>query len=178
MLEQPPKYLPIVEAIIFAASEPINEKLIIEILVDQNVESIKSAVNHLNSEYERTGRSFRIIRGGGGYRFATKPEFTPWVKPIVLGNQRMKLSRAALETISLIVYRQPISRSEIEAIRGVDVVGILRRLVEIELIEVSEHSSGPGKPRLYRTTNRFLRHFGIDSLDELPPVEDITEPSS
>ncbi len=166
-------YLPVIEAIILAAPEPVSEADLIEFIEHQTVESIREAICQLNEIYDRTGRSFNIIGGGErGWYFATKPEYSGWVKQLVAGGHRIRLSRASLETISIIAYRQPISRAEIEAIRGVDVSGILRKLIERQLIIISGKADTPGKPRLYETTHGFLRHFGLDSLDQLPIVED------
>lgn len=167
------QYLPVIEAIILAAPEPVSEEELIEIVEHQTVESIREAIRRLNSVYDKSGRSFNIIGGGKrGWYFATKPEYSNWVKRIILGGHRIRLSRASLETISIIAYRQPITRAEIEAIRGVDVSGILRSLLERQLITVSGRSDGQGKARLYETTVEFLRHFGLDSLDQLPIVQD------
>ncbi len=158
----------LVEALIFASPEPIDSMGISELISDLSNEDIPDVVEFLNKEYENQDRAFRIIDGAGGYRYSTLPEYSPWVKKLVVGAGRVRLSRAALETVSLIAYRQPISRSEVEAIRGVDVGGVLRMLGERKLIEISGRSSKPGKARLYVTTSKFLRHFGLNTLDDLP----------
>ena len=168
----------LVEALIFAAPEPIDEQSISQIIGCVNDGSIREAVERLNSEYERGGHAFRIISGAGGYRFATQPEYSPWVKRLVIGSGRVRLSRAALETVSLIAYRQPISRAEIETIRGVDVSGVLKLLLERRLVNVVGRGKGVGRPLLYSTTPEFLRHFGIDSLEDLPEFEEFTGPET
>lgn len=132
-------------------------------------------VEELNRVYEKNHHSFRIISGAGGYRFATLPEFGPWVKRLVMGSGRIRLSRASLETISVIAYRQPISRAEIEAIRGVDVSGVLRLLLDRRLIGIQGKSPGAGRALLYVTTQEFLRHLGLNSLEDLPPLKEWVE---
>ncbi|MDP8241286.1 MAG: SMC-Scp complex subunit ScpB [Candidatus Hatepunaea meridiana] len=163
----------LIEALIFAAPEPIEVERLIEIIGNVECDDIISSIDELNRQYEDTDRSFSIIRGGGGYRFATKPQFSKWVKKLVIGSGRIRLSRAALETVSLIAYRQPISRSAIETVRGVDAGGVLKMLLERNLIRVKGYGSGPGRPLLYVTTPNFLCHFGIDSLDDLPEPEEM-----
>jgi len=163
----------LVEALIFAASEPIEVERLIEIIGNVKRDDIISSIDELNRQYEDSDRSFSIIRGGGGYRFATNSQFSRWVKKLVIGSGRIRLSRAALETVSLIAYRQPISRSAIETVRGVDAGGVLKMLLERNLIRVKGHGSGPGRPLLYVTTPNFLCHFGIDSLDDLPEPEEM-----
>lgn len=158
----------LVEALIFASPEPINSQGISELIPDISQSEIPGIVDFLNQEYETQDRAFRIIDGAGGFRYTTLPEYSPWVKRLVVGAGRVRLSRAALESVSLIAYRQPITRSEVEAVRGVDGGGVLRMLSERKLIKVSGRSSKPGKARLYVTTAKFLRHFGLNSLDDLP----------
>jgi len=165
----------LIEALIFAAPEPVDDKELSDLI--QGLESIDvpEAVEFLNREYENRNRAFRIISGAGGYRFATLPEFGPWVKKLIVGSGRLRLSRAALETVSLIAYRQPITRTDIEAIRGVDVSGVLRMLVDRKLIKIHCRSSKPGRALLYETTAEFLRHFGLKTLEDLPSPKELIE---
>jgi len=167
--------LRLVEALIFAAPEPVETERLVEIVGNITIDDVKTGIDRLNSDYEREERAFRIIRGAGGFRFATMPQFGRWVRRMVVGSGRIKLSRAALETLSLIAYRQPTSRAEIEAVRGVDVSGVLRLLLERKLIRIKGRDSAPGRPLLYVTTPNFLRHFGIDSLADLPRPEEMGE---
>lgn len=165
----------LVEALIFAAPEPVDESRIAEIIGNVSLEEILSSIEELNRFYEESERSFSIIKGGGGFRFATRSQFSRWVKRMVLGSGRLRLSLAALETVSMVAYRQPISKAEIESIRGVDVGGVLKMLLERKLVKVTGHGKGPGRPLLYATTSDFLRHFGLDSLDDLPEPDDLSE---
>lgn len=162
----------LVEALIFASPEPINSKDIAELITGLAPEAVQRLVDTLNQEYEDQDRAFRILNGAGGFRYTTLPEYSPWVKRLVVGSGRIRLSRASLETVSLIAYRQPVSRTDVEAIRGVDVGGVLRMLVERKLIAIQGRSSKPGKARLYVTTPKFLRHFGLNSIDDLPRPSD------
>jgi len=175
MNSENPLYLPLtalVESLIFAAPEPVSPDVMVEIIGGSvKPEDVLSAINTLNEEYDSAGRSFRIIQGGGGWRFATREEYGRWVKKLVVGSGRLRLSRAALETLSLIAYRQPISRAGIEKVRGVDVGGVLKTLVERRMVKATDRGVGPGKPMLYANTGEFLKYFGLNSLTELPPVE-------
>ena len=161
----------LIEALIFAAPEPVKLENLVEIIGNISADEIVEHIESLNLDYENQNRAFQIIKGAGGYRYATLPEFGPYVKKLVIGSGRIRLSRAALETVSLIAYRQPINRADVEAIRGVDVSGILRMLLERKLIQANANSSKPGKQRFYETTPDFLRYFGIDSLEDLPKPE-------
>lgn len=157
-----------VEALIFAAPEPVDADRISQLIPDLTGGDVIRVVDSLNEIYDRTGRAFRIIRGGGGWRFATRSEFSPWVKRLAAGLARMRLTRPGLETLSLIAYRQPVTRAAVEAVRGVDVSGVLKLLLERKLIRVTGREPGSGRALLYGTTSEFLRYFGIDSLDDLP----------
>lgn len=166
----------LLEALIFAAPEPVDESRLAEMADGVAPAEVPGIVEGLNAAYEATGRAFRILRRGGGYSFATLPEYGPWVRRLVLGSGRARLSRAALETLSVIAYRQPIAKADIEAIRGVDVAGVLKLLLERRLVKIQGRGRGPGKPLLYATTTEFLRYFGINSLDDLPKPDEIFSP--
>lgn len=165
----------LVEALIFAAPEPVDEDTLVEIINNVDRDRIPIYIEELNRHYEETGRAFHVIKGGGGYRFATRIEFSQWVKKLVVGSGRMRLSRAALESLSLIAYRQPVTRSDIEKVRGVEVGGILRMLLDRKLIKVAGHSESSGRALLYATTPGFLKYFGINSLDDLPQPEELDD---
>ena len=163
----------LVEALIFAAPDPISTNEICELIEGFEQTDAEQAVEQLNQEYEEQSRAFQIVSGAGGYRFATLPEFGPWVKRLVVGSGRLRLSRAALETVSVIAYQQPLTRAEIESLRGVDVSGILRLLLERKLVKAVGRSSKPGKALLYGTTDVFLRYFGITTIDDLPAPSEL-----
>jgi len=174
-MKQPEDTRKLIEALVFAAPEPIDDETLIEIIGSASEDQISSHIEELNRHYEETGRAFYIVKGGGGYRFATRVEFSQWVKKLVIGAGRIRLSKAALETLSLIAYRQPVTRSDIESVRGVDVGGILRMLLERKLIRVEGRSEGGGRALQYATTPDFLRYFGLNSLDDLPQPEELDD---
>lgn len=171
----------VVEALIFSSPEPLPwEKLseIIhkdeeEILLDEEV--VRRIVTRLNERYEENDLSFRIEETGGGFTFVTQPRYHPWLSIFQHENAYRKLSQAATETLAIVAYRQPITKPEVDQIRGVDSGYILRQLLEKMLVKVSGRADSPGKPLLYKTTKYFLKHFGINSVDELPKPREIDE---
>jgi segregation and condensation protein B len=163
---------PIVEALLIATDSPLSTKKIIEItgLAEQD---IKNVVRELNGEYLATHRAFEIKEIAGGFQIYTRPEFAIWVG--ALHDRKSKLSKAALETIAIIAYHQPITRPEIEKIRGVDSSWILDTLLQKGLVRTCGRLPVPGRPIKYATTKEFLRYFGIKNLNELPREEDFEE---
>lgn len=171
----------VIEALIFASDEPIPGSKIREIIVENEEqieiteETISDFVDKLNERYDENGLSFRIQLLGGGYTFVTEPKYHYWLSIFQHENAYRKLSQSAIESLAIVAYRQPITKPEVDQIRGVDSGYILRQLMEKALIEVSGRADSPGKPLLYRTTKHFLRHFGINSVDELPKPREIDE---
>jgi len=171
----------VVEALIFSSPEPLPwEKLseIIqkdeeEILLDEEI--VRRIVTRLNERYEENDLSFRIEETGGGFTFVTQPRYHPWLSIFQHENAYRKLSQPAIETLAIVAYRQPITKPEVDQIRGVDSGYILRQLLEKMLVMVSGRADSPGKPLLYKTTKYFLKHFGINSVDELPKPREIDE---
>lgn len=136
-------------------------------------QTIEAAVEVLNEQYERTGRAFRIESVAGGYRIMTLPEFAPAIAAIQGLRESSKLSRAAIETLAIVAYRQPITRVQIETIRGVSCGEVLRGLMEKNLVTISGRAEELGRPLLYGTTKRFLEVFGLSAIKDLPPVNDV-----
>lgn len=171
----------VIEALIFASDEPIPGSKIREIIVENEEqieiteETVSDFVDKLNERYDENGLSFRIQLIGGGYSFVTEPKYHYWLSIFQHENAYRKLSQSAIESLAIVAYRQPITKPEVDQIRGVDSGYILRQLMEKALIEVSGRADSPGKPLLYRTTKHFLRHFGINSVDELPKPREIDE---
>ncbi len=171
----------IVEALIFASPVPVTAEDLVEALqredpgLEIRATEIEAIVHGLNAKYEAADLAFRIRHAGGGYRFATLDEFHPWLVHLQHENAGRKLSASAIETLAIIAYKQPLTKPEADHIRGVDCGYILRQLLEKKLIEVAGRKDAPGKPLLYRTTPVFLRHFGLNSLDELPKPREIEE---
>lgn len=171
----------VIEALIFSSPEPLTwEKLseIIqkdeeEVLLDEEI--IRRIVTRLNERYEENDLSFRIEETGGGFTFVTQPRYHPWLSIFQHENAYRKLSQSAIETLAIVAYRQPITKPEVDQIRGVDSGYILRQLLEKMLVKVSGRADSPGKPLLYKTTKYFLKHFGINSVTELPKPREIDE---
>ena len=171
----------VIEALIFSSPEPIPWEKVSEIIHESEEEleldenTITTIVNQLNERYEQNDLSFRIEETGGGYTFTTKPRYHPWLSIFQHENAYRKLSQSAIETLAIVAYRQPITKPEVDQIRGVDSGYILRQLLEKMLIRVSGRADSPGKPLLYKTTKYFLKHFDINSVDELPKPREIDE---
>lgn len=171
----------VVEALIFASPDPLPWDKISAIVKESEEELdldepiIVRIVDQINRRYEENDLSFRIERSGGGYTFVTQPRFHPWLSIYQHENAYRKLSQPATETLAIVAYRQPITKPEVDSIRGVDSGYILRQLLEKMLVKVSGRADSPGKPLLYKTTTHFLKHFGINSVDELPKPREIDE---
>ena len=165
----------IIESLIFAAREPVRVDDLKRVVDDLPSDDIVQIIDSLNDEYEQSGRTFRIQYNSGGYRFVTLPEYAKFIRRMLDISARLHLSRAALETLSIIAYKQPITRVEIESVRGVDVSGILRQLVDRRLISIVKPKRGRGRSIRYITTENFLRYFGLDSLDDLPKPDELAE---
>ena len=162
----------ILEALLFASVEPVPVGKLAqaaEIKEDEVVE----ATSLLNEQYEKEGRAFRILKISGGYQFRTLPELADYIRNLGRQIAAHRLSPAALETLSIVAYRQPIGRAEIEKIRGVNVVGVLKTLLERKLITVCGRAQVLGRPLLYGTTGDFLRYFGLDDLSNLPKESEL-----
>ena len=127
----------------------------------------------LKEEYGRENRSFEILEIAGGYEVATKKEFAPWIFKIELQKKAKQVTQSALETLSILAYKQPITRAEIEELRGVDATGVVNTLTERGLIKIVGKKEVPGRPFLYGTTEKFLEHFGLKNLQDLPNIEEI-----
>ncbi|HAW78585.1 MAG TPA: SMC-Scp complex subunit ScpB [Balneola sp.] len=171
----------VIEALIFASEEPISGQKIKSIIVENeeqieiSEETVSDFVDKLNTRYDDNGLSFRIERIAKGYTFVTQKKFHYWLSIFQHENAYRKLSQSAIESLAIVAYKQPITKPEVDQIRGVDSGYILRQLMEKALIEVSGRSDSPGKPLLYTTTSHFLRHFGINSVEELPKPREIEE---
>ncbi len=171
----------VIEALIFASPDPLPWEKIAAIIQESEEEleldepTISRIVDQINRRYEENDLSFRVEEAGGGYTFVTQPRFHPWLSIYQHENAYRKLSQPATETLAIVAYRQPITKPEVDSIRGVDSGYILRQLLEKMLVKVSGRADSPGKPLLYKTTTHFLKHFGINSVDELPKPREIDE---
>ena len=174
----------IIEALLFATDEPLSVRQIIEILsiagegespVMANEATVLASISRLNDEYNRGGRAMHIVKVAGGFQFATLPSYGVWLGKMVKEKSRRKLSVPALESLAVIAYRQPVTKPELEAIRGVNADYVLRSLLERNMIAIIGRASTPGRPLLYGTTKEFLKHFGINDLADLPKPREIEE---
>lgn len=160
----------IIESMLFAAGEPISLTLFSEIL-ELSAGDVKKEIESINSFYKENSRGFKIIEVGDGYQLCTIEENYSYIQAIVAPKRKLSLSPAALETLSIVAYNQPVTRGSIEYIRGVNSDGPVNKLVERGLIEESGRLDAPGRPILYVTTDEFLRSFGLSSLSALPEID-------
>ena len=161
----------IIEGLIFASPEPVTEENLISLLGSENRSAIQSALQELVEEYSQEERGIHIEQVAGGYRFSTKSSVGKWIKEFALISNKAKLSPASIETLSIIAYKQPITLPEIQFIRGVNPAGAIKTLLEKKLIRITGRKRTVGKPFTYGTTKQFLIHFGLDSLYDLPSIE-------
>ncbi|MBK9403553.1 MAG: SMC-Scp complex subunit ScpB [Ignavibacteria bacterium] len=169
----------IVESMIFASEEEITPRQIKEIIdkggLRISIAEVEESVSSLNDEYRSGNKPFEILKIAGGFSFATKKEYGRFIGKLFEDKQKKKLSQSALETLSIIAYKQPITRSEIEFIRGVNVDYIVNSLLERDLITITGRSETPGRPILYGSTKTFLKVLGLNSLEDLPKLKEINE---
>jgi segregation and condensation protein B len=156
------------EALIFASTEPLTESQMIAALGERVKGELPRIVAELNYEYQREGRAFEILPVAGGYQFFTRRDFSGVLRRLSVARARTRLSRAALETLAVVAYRGPVTRAEIDEIRGVDCGGVLRTLLDRHLLAVKGRAQVLGRPLLYVTTPEFLKHFGLSDLSDLP----------
>lgn len=163
----------VVEAVLFASDEPLTAAEIARADQTLDEDRVESALAALKTAYAESGRAFEIREVAGGVQIATRPEFAPYLERFDTVAKPTRLSGPALEVLAIAAYRQPISRIEIEYVRGVNSSGVIRTLLDRELICIAGRGEGVGRPVLYGTTRRFLQHFGFGSLDDLPRPEEL-----
>lgn len=164
----------IVEALLFATPEPLTQQQI-TMVFETYPPDLSEIIADLREEYETQQHAFKILDIAGGYQLASRSEYETWIRRLLTKSGRLILSQAALETVSIIAYKQPISRVEIESIRGVDCSAVLKNLLSKNLIRIRGRDEGPGRPLLYGTTDRFLEYFGLDKLSDMPKLAEINE---
>jgi len=179
----------IIEALLFSAERPVSPKEIRTIFAEATDEENSPAVSEpfrnvreaqivavldeLKAECELQHRSYQLVEIAGGWRFVTRPEFAPWLKKLLDEARPHRLSPPSLETLAIIALRQPISRADIAAIRGVEVDGVIKTLLERDMITIVGKSDAPGRPMLYGTTQKFLEHFGLRDIDDMPKAAEL-----
>ncbi|MBM4384607.1 MAG: SMC-Scp complex subunit ScpB [Deltaproteobacteria bacterium] len=164
----------LVEALIVAGGEPVSAARLAEIVPGLEASEVAGIVAELTREYEEQGRALEICEVAGGYQLRTSASVAPYLR--ALHRERaLRLTRAALETLAVIAYRQPVTRAEVEHVRGVDAGPVLKSLVDRKLVRIAGHREVPGRPLVYATTKRFLEVFGLLKLDDLPTLREVEE---
>jgi segregation and condensation protein B len=160
-----------IEAIVMVAPEPVAPDLLAQLL-EQPTVVIERLCNELAAAYDEAGHGYQLVKVAGGYRYQSHPDLAPYVERFLLDGQRARMSAAALETLAIIAYKQPLSRAQIASIRGVDPDAVLRTLQARGYITEVDRDTGPGQAILYGTTSSFLEKLGLNSLGDLPPIAD------
>jgi segregation and condensation protein B len=174
-LQDPAKAKRVVEALIFASSKPLTPAEIRKVTKVLTVAQIEKIVAELKEDYQKTERCFELLEIAGGYELSTKREFAPWILKIELQRKARQATQSALETLAILAYKQPLTRAEIEALRGVDTSGVLNTLMEKNFIKITGKKEVPGRPFMYGTTEKFLEHFGLKELRDLPSIDEIRQ---
>jgi segregation and condensation protein B len=157
------------EAILMVAEQPVAPGLLAQLL-ELEVGEVEATLDELMASYEVEDRGFILTKVAGGYRYQSHPDLAPYVERFVLEGQTARLSAAALETLAIVAYKQPLSRAQVSAIRGVNVDGVIRTLEQRGYIAEVGHDPGPGTPSLFATTDLFLEKLGLNSVEDLPPL--------
>ena len=164
----------IIESLLFASPDPLSQSLLNQVF-DKPIPFLNEAVKRLNEFYLKNKKPYFIDNIAGGYQLVTKPEFDIWIRRLLGKSNKLILSAAALDTLAIIAYKQPIGRYDIEAIRGVDSSGVIKTLLSRNLIMIKGRGDGPGRPLLYSTTKLFLEKFGLNRLSDMPKLKEVSE---
>ena len=166
-----PELIDVAEALLFASETPVEADRIQEVLGLDSAGEARELVRELVARLDARGSALQVIEVGGGYRLVTRPEVAPWLVKLARSRTRSRLSRSALETLAIVAYRQPVSRPDIDAVRGVNSEAVLDNLLDRRMIRIAGRKDSPGRPFLYETTRDFLVAFGLRDLADLPKVE-------
>jgi segregation and condensation protein B len=165
----------ILESLLFVSETPLSAKKVASFLKDAKEDEIEQAFQSLVAEIEGLGRSFQVVGVAQGYQLVTRSEYHRYAKELYKVISKTRLSKASLEALAIIAYKQPVTRAEVEAIRGVEVTNLIQSLLEKKMIRILGRAETPGRPLLYGTTHEFLIHFGLKDLSDLPKVSEIQE---
>lgn len=169
----------IVEALLFVTEQPVTLKMLGNVFDGQfEKEALQALCLDIAQEYQLKGGALEVQEVAGGWQFATRPEFGPWIRKLFKDRLTYRLSNSAMETLSIVAYKQPITRNEIEEIRGVEVTAVLDTLVERKLVKIAGRKETIGRPLLYGTTPEFLKAFGLRRLEDLPAIESLVPPAT
>ena len=166
-----PNPIDVVEALLFASDVPLEPERIREVLDLENGAAARELAAELMARYEAEPRGLSIVEVGGGYRMVTRPELAPWLVRLARARSRVRLSRPALESLAIIAYKQPVSKPELDAVRGVNSDAVIENLLERRLIRIAGRKEAPGRPFLYETTREFMVAFGLRDLSDLPKID-------
>jgi len=164
----------VIEALLFVSEKPLTIEQIRKVLDSLGSDEVRLIIGELAKDYEEANRGIRIVEIAGGFQMITPPTLAPFLKKLYKEKRQDKLSRPALETLAIIAYKQPVTKSEIESLRNVNVDGVISSLLDKELIRIAGRKKIPGRPYVFGTTREFLECFGLKSLDELPKKEEFT----
>ena len=165
----------VLESLLFVSETPLSAKRAANIVKDATVEEVQQAFTELTDEINQLNRSFQLVRIAEGFQVVTRPEYHRWAKELYKIISKTRLSKAALEALAIIAYKQPVTRAEVEAIRGVEVSNLIQNLLEKKMIRILGRAETAGRPLLYGTTHEFLIHFGLKDLSDMPKVSEIQE---
>ncbi len=174
-VHNPDEMRSVLEAVLFAASEPISLEQFQQLFDDASTWQIRQQLMQLRDEYQETNRSFQLIEIANGFQICTYAEYHPWIQKFHTRQIRVKLSASALEALAIVAYKQPVTRSEVEEIRGVNSDSVLNSLIEKRMVRIAGRKPGPGRSLLLATTDEFLEQFGLKDLSALPSLEEIEE---
>jgi segregation and condensation protein B len=163
----------ILEAVLFASDVPVVLAVLVEVLGDKSPQEVRALIAEMAEEFERGERGIVLQEIAGGFQILSRKECSPWVERMLRSRRKIRLSKAALESLAIIAYRQPITKVEVDSIRGVDSAGVLHTLLERNLVTIKGRSKGVGRPLLYSTTQEFLSYMGINELADLPELKEV-----
>ncbi len=166
---------PILEALLFVSSDPLSIERMQSVLKDVDRKQIKTLLQQMEEEFMLSNSGFHLVEIAGGYQFVTRSDLAPWVKEMERVRASTRLSRPGLETLAIIAYKQPVTRGEVEMIRGVDAAGVLKTLLDRKLVKIIGRKEVSGRPMLYGTTRTFLKYLGLTHLAALPTLKEFSE---
>ena len=165
---------PIIENLLLASDQPVSSDLLYQTFLGRSSkDELQAVLKELQEEYQ--SKNLQIVEVAEGFQLCTRPEYSEWIRKLLKLDKSFKLSRAALDTLAIIAYKQPLTRAEVDEIRGVDSSGVVRTLLERKIISPAGRKNVPGKPMMFRTTQKFLEYFGLRDLSEMPTLEDFNE---
>jgi segregation and condensation protein B len=165
---------PIIENLLLASDQPVSADLLYQTFLGRSSkEDLQAVLQELQEDYQ--SKSLHIVEVADGFQLCTRPEYSDWIRKLLKLDKSFKLSRAALDTLAIIAYKQPLTRAEVDEIRGVDSSGVVKTLLEKKIISPAGRKNVPGKPMMFRTTQKFLEYFGLRDLSEMPTLEDFNE---